>query len=512
MWPKATRVVRDVVLACDLGGTSLRVALVDASGRILALQAVAMQHGTDRDGSSEIDPSIWWHVLRDCADALASREPSLWDCIAAVAVSAITRSQVFVGREGEAVRPAILWRDTRAEPMLADIRRNAPADHPETAGLSAFHPLSRLCWLKREEPAAFAATAHVLEPKDWLNQRLTGVTASDTVSMARLTATASSHGGEPSLFAAAQLDPALIPPLLSPVSIMGRVRRGLPGALGRIAGVPVATMANDTWASVVGLGAMRPGLGYNLSGTTEVLGIASGAQAKTEGLLSVDWSGGPAAGKIWQLGGPSQSGGDTAAWFVGLAEGAAADPQRAGEVLEALLSAPRDTDPVLFLPFLEGERTPYWDPSLRGAFLGLNRRHGQGDLAWAVLEGVAFLNRLVLERAELAVGAPIAELRFGGGGARNLRWRQIKADVLNRPVVCVPGDEHGLAGAAIAAFTALGRFPDLAAAQAALVGEGERYAPRPEARGRYDELFAVFTDAQGAVAPLSHRLAACAAP
>jgi xylulokinase len=500
------------VLACDLGSTSFRAALVDSSGRSAAVRSVAMAAEADARGWSEADPATWWRAPTDSAAALRAREPGLWKRIDAVAISAFTRSQVFVGRDGRTVRPAILWRDARAEETLAELSAAAPPGHPETIHLNAFHPLARAHWLKRAEPAAFAATAHVLEPKDWLNLRLTGVAAGDTISMARLTAAARTHGDAGSLMDAAGLDAAIIPPLRPPVSVMGQVRRGLTGALGELTGAPVIAMANDTWASVVGLGAMRPGLGYNLSGTTEVLGLVNAAKSEAEGLLAVDWSGGAGGGASWQLGGPSQSGGDTVAWLLELFARDGADPMRTGPALEALLDAPRDADPVLFLPFLQGERTPFWDPALRGAFLGLNRRHGPGDLAWAVLEGIACLNRVVLERAEAAAGRAISELRFGGGGARNLRWRQIKADILNRPVVSVPGDEHGLAGAAIAAFTALGRFPDLATAQDALVAVGERHAPRPEARDGSDRLFALFKEALSVVNPLSRKLAQRRAP
>src|SRR3546814_16026153 len=97
------------------------------------------------------------------------------------------------------------------------------------------------------------------------------------------------------------------------------------------------------------------------------------------------------------------------------------------EAMNALLSAPRDPQAALFLPYLQGERVPYWDPGLRGAFVGLNRRHGPGDLAWAVLEGVAFLNRLVLERAEAALGGPVTEIRLDrkrGGSGTGLAGRE----------------------------------------------------------------------------------------
>ena len=282
---------------------------------------------------------------------------------------------------------------------------------------------------------------------------------------------------------------------------MGRVQSGLGGPFKHLSGVPVVTMANDTWASVLGLGAMQAGAGYNLSGTTEVLGIMSPTAAQAEGLLTVDWSG------LTQIGGPSQTGGDTLVWLQTLLGHRDGDPRLSGAELNRLLAGERDASPLLFLPYLRGERVPYWDPSLRGAWVGLNRHHGPADLAWSVLEGIAFLNRIVLERAEQAAGQRVGEIRFGGGGAANAVWCQIKADVLNRPIAVTGDGQHGLLGAALAAWVALGRFPSLEAAQAALIRVATRYEPAAARRTHYDRLFDVFKDAQRALAPISARLA-----
>jgi xylulokinase len=224
-------------------------------------------------------------------------------------------------------------------------------------------------------------------------------------------------------------------------------------------------------------------------------------------LLTVDWSPRPEE-TTWQLGGPSLAGGDTLLWLLGLLAGRPVPAAAAGARLERLLAGPRRPEPVLFLPFLQGERVPFWDAALRGAMLGLGRRHGPVDLAFAALEGIACLNRMVLDGAEAASGARVAEIRLGGGGAASPALRRIKADFLRRPVVTVPGEERGLAGAAVMAWTALGRWPTLAAAQEALVPAGERTLPDPATHDRSERLCALFREACGVVNPLSRRLAA----
>ena len=492
------------VLACDLGGSGLRASLLDERGRCLAAARAATGATIEAAGTAEADAEDWWRAFTEAAEDLAASEPEAFADIEAVAVTAFTRSQVLVGADGRPVHRAILWRDTRAESVAKELRGSV-GDHPEAKELSAFHPLARLAWLARHEPAALARATSVLEPKDYLNLRLTGRAASDRVSMARLRASAEPGGDNRSLLDASGVETRLLPPMLSPLDVVGRVRAGLPGALSGLAGRPVIAMANDTWTAVVGLGAMRAGFAYNISGTTEVLGLLTDKPAAAPGLLTVDWE-----GSLTQVGGPSQCGGDTVLWVLDLLGTDGGDPDSA---LVSLLARPRDGQPLLFVPYLEGERVPHWDPALRGAFIGLNRRHGPQDLAAAVLEGIAFLNRAVLEAAESATGRGAGELRLGGGGSKSHALCEVKASVLGREVV-VPdgGEEPGLLGAAVCAAVALGRFPNLGAAQQALVGIARRHAPDRRREERYDALYCLFRQAELAVAPLSRALSGLAAP
>lgn len=519
------------VLAVDLGGTRFRAALVDADGGIAHACAIDSPAGTaPHPGWDEIDADDWWRGLQTLCDTLAQQAGAGFDAIAAVAICGVTRTQVFIGEQGAAIRPAITWRDTRTAADVAHWLARAPAGHPETAQINAFHPWARVAWLLHAEPEHAARMRVVLEPKDYLNFRLTGRAASDTVSMARLAAAGSAHGAQADLLTAMGAKPAWVPPLLDPLAVVGPVQAGLPGSLARLAGRSVIACSNDTWAAVAGLGALRTGYAYNISGTTEVFGAVGAEPVQAAGLMTVNWGNGN-----HQIGGPGQNGADTVAWLLSLLGGVsrfgasdaggdagehtdkhagehAGGMTRVGHAMHVLLDAPRDPQPALFLPYLQGERVPYWDPQLRGAFLGLNRRHGPGDLAWAVLEGVAFLNRTVLERAETALGAPVAEIRFGGGAASNPHWCQVKADICERPVVVGQADQPGVIGAAAAAWTALGRYASFAQAQDALARPARRYDPDATRRNAYHRMYAQFRAAEAALTPVSHALASTRLP
>lgn len=491
-----------VVLACDIGGSSFRAALIDAEGRTLAEHAIAGPMLDDHLERSQVEADAWWALLLATAGQLAREAPEAFAGVEGIAICGVTRTQVFLDADGSEIRPALTWKDARSEGAAGRLRERL-GNHPEAGRINAFHPLARLAWLAEEEARSLARLACVLEPKDYLNFRLTGRKASDAVSMARLVACTEAGEVGPAL-AALDLTAAIIPPTLAPYDEVGPVGSRLAAPFDRLAGVPVFCACNDTWTAVAGLGALRPGHAYNISGTTEVLGVLGPEQAEAEGLITVDWGG------IWHLGGPSQNGADTANWLVSLLEPAAGAGEGVAARLDALLAGQRHPQPLVFLPYLQGERVPYWNPNLRGAVLGLGRQHGPTDLAFAVLEGVACLNRIVLERAEAALGARIGEIRFGGGAAANPVWAQIKADLCGRPVVVGSAKEPGLLGSAIIAWTGLGRFVSLIEAQDALVSIARRYEPDPARQAAYDALFAIFRRGEAALAPISAELASLA--
>jgi xylulokinase len=404
---------------------------------------------------------------------------------------------------GNSLAGAIPARDARAQ----DIAARSPIDPdycPEAEHYDAFHPAARLKWIGQNIPRALVHASAVVDPKDFIASQLTGRVASDPVAMARLAAAASTTDG-PSLLSRLDLSEDLVPDLLAPGTVIDRVRTSLGDPFDKLAGKPVVMASHDTWAGVVGLGALTAGRAYNVSGTTETFGVISTRPVKATGLMNVEWGEG-----LHQIGGPGQNGADVLTW-LGTLIGADEQAEIAGRIARAI-GKPRNAQPLLFLPYLAGERVPFWDADLRGAFLGLSREHGPGDLAWAVLEGIAFLNRIVLGRAEAAAGLTVDDVRLGGGAARIGAWAQIKADVLERPVSTVTASEPGVLGAAIAAFVGLKTFDTFADAQQLLVRVARRFDPRRERRDFYRALGLLFGQAHDAARPLSHQLTRLSVP
>ena len=488
------------VLAVDLGGSALKAGLLTFEGMVAASIAVPVGFDEDGTGRSEQHPDRWWRAFTDAVEALAARR---LDGLAAVVACGATRTQVFLDARGRPVRPAIGFRDTRAN-RAAEQALHLPgvADHPEAEHLDRFHPLARLLWLRETEPDAWDATRTVLEPKDWLVLRLTGHAASDPISQERLAAVFA--GAQGSLAALAGIDRAVLPPLRAPHCRIGTVRTGLGGALEALAGVPVFCGSHDTWCAVAGLGALASGCGYCVSGSSETAGLLAPRPARAEGLLTVRWGDG-----LWQIGGPGLNGANVMDWLARLLVPGDGPPER--HFMHIVPAAPARR-PLVFHPYLNGERTPYWDADLRGALLGLDRDHGPADIARAVMEGVALLNREVLERAGQAAGVRAERVFLAGGGARNHAWTQIRADVLGREIV-VPHDvDAGLAGCLAVARAGLGHFADVTEAARSIALESRTVHPNPAMRDRCDALWEAFTATHRLVVEASRRLAGVPVP
>ena len=486
------------ILAVDLGGSTLKAGLLTFDGTVVA--SVAFPVGFDEDGAgrSEQHPDRWWSAFSDAVAALAARNGL--DGLAAVVACGATRTQVFLDARGSIVRPAIGFRDTRADRAAEQaLQRPGVADHPEATHLDRYHPLARLLWLREAEPDSWSVTRTVLEPKDWLVYRLTGRVASDPISQERLAAAFAGGGG--SLAALAGIDLDMLPPLRAPHSRIGTVRTGLGGALEALSGVPVFCGSHDTWCAVAGLGALAGGCGYCISGSSEITGLLAPRPVRADGLLTVRWGDG-----LWQIGGPGLNGANVMDWLADLLAPGDGPPEQRITKLEP--GPPTARRPLVFHPYLNGERTPHWDGDLRGALLGLDRAHGPADIGRAVMEGIALLNREVLERAEQAAGLPAERVFLAGGGARNRAWTQIRADVLGREIV-VPHDvDAGLAGCLAVARVGLGDFADVTEATRSIAFEPRTVRPNPAMRDRCDALWAAFRATHQLVVEASHRLAA----
>ncbi len=461
-----------LLLGLDLGTSSAKGVLLSRAGEAVARAEAAYALDADGPGWAEIDPQVWWEaivaVVSDLRRAVA--EPP-----AAIGLSGQMHGVVLAAADGTPVRRAMLWPDVRATEELAAYRElpaaiRARLGNPLSPGMAG--PL--LLWTARHEPETYARARWALQAKDWLRLRLTGeVAAEPSDASATLLYDVQGDGWDGELLERLDLDPRMLAPLVGSLEVAGELGAEA-AALGLPAGVPVAAGAGDTAAGIVGSG-LPDGRCQLTLGTGGQLVRPAGAPAPQ-----------PERGThTYRAAAPHGWYAMAAILNAGLAlEWARRSLAASWEELYASgRRAPRASDP-LFLPHLAGERTPYLDPGLRGAWTGLALAHGREDLLRSALEGVA----LALRDAVDALPGTVDEIRVAGGGSTHPAWRALLADVLDRPLAAVDVAAVSARGAALAGGVAagliepgdvLGRLaPPARPVAEPSPGAAERYAPR----------------------------------
>jgi xylulokinase len=377
---------------------------------------------------------------------------------------------VLASAGGQALRPALLWADSRATGALGAYRRLGPAAlarlaNPLAPGMTG--PL--LMWVAEHEPGTYREARWALAPKDWLRARLTGeVHAEPSDASASLLYDVPGDRWDLEVVGALGLDAALLTPVLpSAGAPAGQLTAGAAAELGIPAGIPVAAGAGDTAAAALGSGI---GLG-------EVqLTVGTGAQVIRP--LAAPASRADAGVHLYRLATPD-------GWYqMGATLSAGLSLNWVREIMNAswdelYASASRPGRGPVFVPHLSGERTPYCDPALRGSWTGLSLADDRASLLRAALEGVAFAIRDALDAL---LGEPLSSeprppcLRLAGGGTLAAGWRQLLADVLGLPLYAVDvpaasGRGAALLGAVAAGLLSFGDITGLLAPPADLVAE-----------------------------------------
>jgi len=479
-----------VVIGVDLGTTGCKADAFSLSGELLGHGVCSCTVNRPRPNWVEQDCSQYWEsAVGAIRQALVSIEPS---AVAGLACCGHTPSLVLLDGDGRPVRPAIIWQDSRASEEASTLEKEIGSEQwKEWLGLdlprNASYPPARLRWLRTHEPATLLKTRQLLQPKDYLNYLLTGKAASDYWGSKGLVHLST---GEPieAYRSLLGIDPALAPSCRHPHHLLGVLSSESARALGLNEGVPVATGWTDALCGMLGTGALaQSGSAFDIAGTSEIVGLTSSNEPVNHAgvlvapILDTD---------LRVVYGPTQTSGGAVDWFVSTF----LSKQEAREsVAIDDLPAPTSAD-LLFLPYLEGERAPIWDPKARGLFFNVSLEHTKTDFLRAVLEGVAFSIRHVLETAEQATGLTAGILHLSGGGATSAVWNRIKSDVLGRTVQPTFVRDAGTLGAAMLAALAVHAFSDLKEATAAMVRQRPPVLPNKEMLSRYDQLYRTYRE------------------
>lgn len=478
------------LLGADIGTSSAKLVLFDSGGRALISAKRSYPIQRPQPGYAEQDPSNYYEAVAACIREILEAVPEAADRIAAYAAAGQSSTEVMLDAEGKVLLPAIVWQDMRAAQEGKMIAEHFSDDKRERLlGFrippSANYTASRLLWLRRNHPELAGRVHKVMQPKDYVNFRLTGEFTSDVWCNKSLV---NVRSGLPSgeILDYLGFGEGILCRQLPPHTVGGFVTPEAAAKTGLRVGTPVAAGFSDSIGTMLSTGALsKPGLAFDCTGTSEIVGLSLADEHSAAGLLTIP---GSLTGSYPVIYGPTQSGGSSLLWLM---DNILRRRDYDGAVAECA-EIPAGAGGLVFLPYLNGERAPLWDSGARGAFTGILATHDSRHMTRAVLEGVAMSVRHCLEIGEEAAGSRPELICLIGGGSRYALWNQIRADVCGVPVLLTGGPEGCALGAAMLAGVAGGIWESVAEASGGLVPQGERYIPDPAKKEVYDNAYAVY--------------------
>lgn len=433
-------------LGLDLGTSGLKGVVIDDKGQVLAQESVSLSVSSPQATWSEQDPLSWWQACVDVVGQLQSRLDL--SKLKAIGLSGQMHGATLLDRQGDILRPCILWNDGRSQAQCQALMAEFP-DLIKRSGNLAMPGFTapKIRWVQENEPAIFEKLAFVLLPKDYLAYRLTGEMSSDCSDAAgTLWLNPETRQWDDALLAATGLTQANMPTVYEGCDLVGVLSEGVAQQL-KLPQLPVVAGAGDNAAGAVGMGVTNPGQGFISLGTSGVyFTVSESHKANPENTVHAFCHALP---NRWHQMGVTLSAANSLSWFAKLVG------KTVPELLDGLEDSGLKRTSVLFLPYLSGERTPHNDPLANGQFVGLTNTINVDSMTLAVLEGVAF-SLLDCQNALDSAGSVADELSLIGGGARNAMWRQIIANVLDKRLTYRDGGDVG---------------PGLGAARLALLGE-----------------------------------------
>ncbi|MGQ0824348.1 MAG: xylulokinase [Actinomycetota bacterium] len=502
------------VFTLDLGTSGPKVATFTVDGTFVDGDFSPVPLHLFPDGGAEQSPADWWRAVVESTHRLLGRHAVPVESFVAVAVTAQWSGTVPIDRSGAVLHDAIIWMDSRGAAAIREAvggRVRLQGFDPRklkrwvsrTGGApsrSGKDPTAHILWLQRERPDVARATWKYLEPKDWLNHRLTGVAAATFDSITLHWVTDNRDPGrveyDPTLLDYIGIVRDQLPDLQPSTSVVGELRRDVAEELGLPPGIPVVGGTPDVQSAAIGSGAVHDFAAHLYIGTSSWL-TCHVPFKKTDVRRGIATLPSPLPGKYY-VADEQEAAGACVNWLrdnVLYPDDSLRETPVPLDVYSRLddlaSSLPPGSGGVIFTPWLNGERTPVDDYRLRGGWHNLSLRSTRAEMVRAVLEGVAYNTRWLLGTVEKFVDRRFPGLAFVGGGAQSDLWCQVIADVLDRPIHQVAEPVHAnTRGAALLAGLSLKRLTIDDVARAVRITRA--YAPDQANRSTYDELYREF--------------------
>ena len=481
-----------MLIGIDIGTQSLKAVVTDEA---LNVHGEASQHyapSYPQPGWAEQDTNLWLNALKPAIAAAINAAGCKPADIFGLAICGQLDGCIGVDRQGNAMGPAIIWMDKRAANSLGGIDTKIIGERTGIV-LDASHMAAKIKWChKNLAGAADCAAWH--QPTSFMVEKLTGRRVIDPcLASTSMVYGLHSQAWDEDLLRLFGIDENTLPPIAPTTSIAGHLY-GVGAALSGLAiGLPVAVGTGDDFSALLGCGISQPGTVCITIGTGEIIGaltdklVIDADQLVETHIFSTGH---------YHLGNPGWLSGGAIRWFLNTFS-----VKDDAEFSALAAQAPPGCDGLLFIPALTGATAPQWLDKARGTFHGMTTAHTKSHFARAVLEGTAFAMRDVVDRLT-ALGVPTEKIRIMGGGSKSQVWMRIRADLMGRQIeVLDHGDASALGAAAIAAV-AVGTYPDLPHAVAALKIPVTTVEPDAANLGIYDQAYRNYQMLFAALLPL----------
>ncbi|MEM4311712.1 MAG: FGGY family carbohydrate kinase [Nitrososphaerales archaeon] len=447
---------RDLILSLDVGTLGAKVGIFNSNLELVAQNAQEYSISHPKATWAEQRPEVWWETLKALINNLLNEKRISPERIGVIGISNTCPSLIAMDEEGDALRPSILFMDQRSIKQAQFINKKVGRrDIFEITGnriASGTFSLTSMLWIKDNEPHIYKNTKSFVHANGYIVNKLTKERAMDP-SNASLTGLFDIRKIKWSEEIAQRLDFDLskLPKIIWSYEKVGLTKE-LDKELNLPEGIPVVIGAADSACAALGLGTVNDGEAFETTGTSSVLAVVSNKPLFDSRLINRCH----VKENLWLLMGAMSTTGASLRWFkdnffsyeVFLAKELKVSPY---EIIdEEAKKSPIGSNNLIFLPYMMGERCPLWDPYARGVLIGLSLAHKKGDIARAIMEGVAYGLRSNLEVIE-SLGLKVNEIRVTGAGARSHLWKEIKSNVLRKRIVSFMIKEAALLGAAILA-------------------------------------------------------------
>lgn len=489
-------------LGIDVGTSGTKTLLISHTGEVLGEASATYPMAQPKPGWTEQDPDDWWKATVKTVRAVVKKAKLKPTDVRAIGLSGQMHGSVFLDKNDSVIRPALLWNDQRTVAECDEITsaaggRRALIKMVANPALTGFQA-PKVLWMRNNEKRNFDRLAKVLLPKDDIRRRLTGDYATEVSDASgTLFLDVVKRKWSSKLLGKLGLDSDLLPRVVESEDVTGTLTAEAAKKLGLSTECKVVGGAGDCAAGAVGNGVVKKGVLSTSIGTSGVMFVHSDEpQYDADGRLHTFCH--AVRGKWHMMGVNLTSGGSLQWWVDNIVQGLAGIP--AGKRYEAATAEAEKiaagSNGLLFLPYLNGERTPHADPNARGAFVGMNLTHDRGSMTRAVMEGITYALRDSLEIIE-SLDVPVRQVRASGGGSKNPMWRQMQADVFGKKITTLEVEQGPAFGVALLAAVGDGAYKSIESACKATIQVADETKPDRAAARNYNKLFPVYRDLYG---------------